>query len=237
MQNDRMTRAFWAALAVTAVVLSGCSSDDGEPDDSGSSTSASATDSAEYLEVPAGVELTEQGSQLAVGDHAVVAYEPRQGQVGALDIQVRKLRQASIKDLSAWQLSDAQKKSTPYYVDTVIENVGDSDLGGREIPLYVVNEQNVLLEATPFASSFKPCPSTPFPQKFKPGDSGRFCLVYLAPDKGELEAVSFRPVETFNPITWTGEVEKAATPEQGKAQGKGTGKGKKSGDSKKQGDS
>ena len=231
MQNGRVTRAFWAALAVTAVVLSGCSSDDGEPDgDSGSSASATSTDSAEYLEVPSGVELTEQGSQLAVGDHAVVAYEPRQGQVAALDIQVRKLRQATITDLSAWQLSDAQQKSTPYYVDATIENVGDSDLGGREIPLYVVNEQNVLLEATPFASSFKPCPSTPFPKKFEPGDSGRFCLVYLAPDKGQLEAVSFRPVETFNPITWTGEIEKPEPPKK-------KGKGGKSGDSKKQDES
>lgn len=217
-----MTRAFWAALAVTAVVLSGCSSDDGEPEGDDPSATATASDSAEYLEVPAGVELTEQGSQLAVGDHAVVAYEPRQGQIGALDIQVRKLEQASIDDLSAWQLSDAQKKSTPYYVDTVIENVGDSDLGGREIPLYIVNDDNVLVEATPFASSFKPCPSTPFPKKFKPGDSGRFCLVYLAPDKGQLVAVSFRPEETFNPITWTGEIEK---PEPPKKKGKGEKKG------------
>ncbi len=85
-----------------------------------------------------------------------------------------------------------------------IENVGDTDLGGRPVPLYVVNEDNVLLEATPFASSFKPCPSTPFPEKFGPGDTADVCLVYLAPDKGELVAVSFRPEETFNPITWTG---------------------------------
>ncbi len=191
-----MTRALLAALAVTAVVLSGCSSDDESPEAADPSTPATASDTAEYLEVPAGVELTEQGSQLAVGDHAVVAYQPRQGQIGALDIQVRQLEQASIDDLSAWQLSDAQKKSTPYYVDAVIENVGDTDLGGRAIPLYVVNEKNVLLESTPFASSFKPCPSTPFPKKFQPGDSGRFCLVYLAPEKGELVAVSFRPEET-----------------------------------------
>ncbi|GAB6986360.1 hypothetical protein [Nocardioides pyridinolyticus] len=221
-----MTRALLAALAVTAVVLSGCSSDDESPEAADPSTPATASDTAEYLEVPAGVELTEQGSQLAVGDHAVVAYQPRQGQIGALDIQVRQLEQASIDDLSAWQLSDAQKKSTPYYVDAVIENVGDTDLGGRAIPLYVVNEKNVLLESTPFASSFKPCPSTPFPKKFQPGDSGRFCLVYLAPEKGELVAVSFRPEETFNPITWTGEVEKPEPPKE-------KGKGGKSGDSKK----
>jgi hypothetical protein len=220
-----MTRALLAALAVTAVVLSGCSADGDDPDASDSSSAPSTpTDTAEYLPVPAGVELTTPGSQLAVGDHAVVAYEPRQGQVGALDIQVRQLEQASIDDLGAWQLSDAQKKSTPYYVDAVVENVGDTDLGGRPVPLYVVNEDNVLLESTPFASSFKPCPSTPFPEKFKPGDSVRTCLVYLAPDKGKLVAVSFRPEETFNPITWTGEVEK---PEAGKSD-----KGKKDGKKK-----
>lgn len=224
-----MTRAPLAALAVTAVLLSGCSSVDGSSTGADSSTSATASDTAEYLEVPAGVELTAQGSELGVGDHAVVAYEPRQGQIGALDIQVRQLEQASIDDLSAWQLSDAQRKSTPYYVDAVIENVGDTDLGGRPVPLYVVNEKNVLLESTPFASSFKPCPSTPFPKKFKPGDSGRFCLVYLAPDKGDLVAVSFRPEETFDPITWTGEVGKS---EPSKRRGEG-GQGGKSGDSKK----
>lgn len=214
-----MTRAFLAGLAAAVLVLGGCASDDGEPESSGSSTPPSASDTAEYLPVPAGVELTPQGSQLEVGDHAVVAYEPRQGQVGALDIQVRKLEQASIDDLSAWQLSDAQKKSTPYYVDAVIENVGETDLGGRPVPLYVVNEENVLLESTPFASSFKPCPSTPFPDKFKPGDSTRTCLVYLAPNKGDLVAVSFRPEETFNPITWTGEVEKPAPAKDGKKSG------------------
>ena len=31
-------------------------------------------------------------------------------------------------------------------------------------------------------------------------------MVYLAPDHGELVAVSFRPEETFNPIVWEGEV-------------------------------
>ena len=97
-----------------------------------------------------------------------------------------------------------------------IENVGDTDLGGRPVPLYVVNEDNLLLEPTPFASSFKPCPSTPFPEKFGPGDTADVCLVYLAPDKGDLVAVSFRPDETFNPITWTGEVVKYRAPDEGK---------------------
>lgn len=214
-----MRRVLLAGLAATVLVLAGCSSDDSDPEADGTSSPQPSETATSYLEVPDGVELTTPGSQLAVGDHAVVAYEPRQGQIGALDIQVRKLEQATIGDLSAWQLSEAQQKSTPYYVDAVVENVGDTDLGGRPVPLYIVNEENVLVESTPFASSFKPCPSTPFPKKFRPGDSERVCLVYLAPNKGDLVAVSFRPDETFNPITWTGEVVKPEKPTKDKGKG------------------
>lgn len=225
VQNGRMTRLPVPALALGLLLaLTGCSGSDAEPaaDDSTSPTTASATP---YLPVPEGVTLTAPGSQLAVGDRAVVAYEPRQEQVGTLDIDVTSLETTSIKDFSAWQLSEAQQRSTPYYVRATIENRGDSDLGGRPVPLYVVNEDDVLLEATPFASSFKPCPSTPFPDPFRPGDSADVCLVYLAPGKGDLVAVSFRPEETFNPITWTGAVRKYQEPEPEKKQGKkGTGK-------------
>lgn len=228
MQNGRMTRVPLLGLVAAAVlVLAGCSDDDpsAAPTETTPTVVASATP---YLPVPEGVELTKPGSQLNVGDHAVVAYEPRQDQVAALDIVVDKLEKTSIDDFSAWQLSDEQKKSTPYYVRVGIENVGDTDLGGRPIPLYVVNENNVLLESTPFASSFAPCPSTPFPEKFGPGDRTNACLVYLAPNRGELDAVSFRPEETFNPITWDGEVEKYVAPKPEKNQ-----KGDKSKDSKK----
>lgn len=193
-------------LAVTGTIaLTGCSGSD-----SGGSEGSTpgATAASPYLPVPDGVELTPQGSELSVGDHAVVAYEPKglQGKVAALDIAVTDLERASIKDFSAWKLSEDQQRSTPYYVRARIQNVGDTELGGQPVPLYIVNDDNVLLEATPFASSFEPCPSTPFPKKFGPGQKTRSCLVYLAPDKGELVAVSFRPEATFNPITWTGDV-------------------------------
>ena len=212
-----LTRA--AALLLAAALAAGCSSsssDDAAPATSG--TPSPTASESPYLPVPAGVELTPPGSQLSVGDHAVVAYEPRQDQVGALDIQVTKLEKTSIDDFSAWQLSDDQKKSTPYYVRATIENVGETDLGGRPVPLYVVNDQNVLLEPTPFASSFDACPSTPFPDTFKPGDDAKVCLVYLAPNHGQLVSVSFRPEETFNPITWTGDVVKYQPPKPKKSE-------------------
>ena len=215
-----MTRVALLGLAMSAVLsVSACSGDDEDPSAGTTPTPTVVASASPYLPVPAGVELTKPGSQLNVGDHAVVAYEPRQNQVGALDISVTRLEKTSIEDFSAWQLSEEQKKSTPYYVRATIQNVGDTDLGGRPVPLYVVNEENVLLESTPFASSFKPCPSTPFPEKFGPGDRTNTSQVYLAPNRGELDAVSFRPDESFNPIVWEGDVTRYEPPKPEKKPG------------------
>ena len=212
-------RALGSALTAAALVaaLAGCSGgDDTSSSGSSSSGDASASGSASakpYLPVPDGVTLTPQGTHLQVGDEAVVAYHPRQDVVGALDLTVTRLEKTTTKrTMAAWQLSPAQQASTPYFVHVKVTNVGDTDLGGRPVPLYVVNEDNLLLESTPFASSFQACPSTPFPAKFGPGASARMCLVYLAPDHGSLEAVSFRPEETFDPIIWTGDVTKYSPP-------------------------
>jgi hypothetical protein len=210
------------AVLLSTSLLAGCSGSD-EPDASEESASPSSSASASpYLPVPDGVTLTPQGTHLSVGDEAVVAYEPRQDEVGVLDLTVTKLeRTTTKKTLSAWQLTDAQQKSTPYFVHVTVKNVGESDLGGRRVPLYVVNEDNLLLESTPFASSFEACPSTALPDKFGPGAAADVCLVYLAPDHGSLEAVSFRPEETFDPIYWTGEVEKYVPPKPEKKKKKG----------------
>jgi hypothetical protein len=217
-----------AALLVSGALVAGCSSDGSDAPDAGSSTPAvGSTSATPYLPVPDGVSLTEPGSQLAVGDHAVVAYRPRQDVVGALDIQVTALEKTTIKsEFSAWQLNDDQQKSNPFFVRATVKNVGDTDLGGRPVPLYIVNDQNVLVESTPFASSFEACPSTPLPEKFAPGDKADVCLVYLAPDHGDLVAVSFRPDETFNPITWSGDVVRYEPPKPDKKPGKKGDKGK-----------
>ena len=208
------------------MALSACAGDseDDPGDESGSGDSGSAEESASaaeepYLPVPDGVELTAQGSQLQVGEAAVVAFEPRQDQVGALRIKVTRLIDADFKDFVGWKLNDETLKTNPYFVHAIVKNVGDTDLGGEGVPLYAVDGNNKLIEASTFQSTFKPCSPEAFPKRFRSGDKGKFCLVYLAPDKGDLTAVSFRPVEDFDPITWTGKLQE-------------TGDGGKKGDNK-----
>lgn len=242
LMRTRLASASLLAPALVAVLtLAGCSggdssNDDSAPDSSSGSSSGtpSSSDSSSattkpYLPVPGGVELTAQGSALDVGQRAVVAYEPRQKQVGVLDIKVTGVEKTTFaKSFQGWQLDKATLSTTPYFVHASVKNVGRTDLGGRPVPLYIVDGRNTLIEASSFASSFKPCPSQPFPAKFKRGDRVKTCLVYLSPRHGDLTAVSFRPTQDFNPITWTGKVTTVGgEPKQG-AKSEQPKKGKKS---------
>jgi len=232
----RVGTSLGAAL-LAGGLLAGCSGDDKDPEATEpSSTASSASDSASasegpYLPVPAGVELTAQGSQLSVGESATVAYEIKQGEVGVLDIKVTRLEKTSFKkSFVGWDLDPGQKQANPYFVRATVTNRGDTDLGGRRAPLYIVDGENTLVESTSFASSFEACEPGAFPKKFKTGKKTEVCLVYLAPRKGDLVAVSFRPTQEFDPITWTGKLQKPKPPKKDKGK-KGKGKGNTPSDS------
>jgi hypothetical protein len=233
--NGRVLRRVGSFAAVVllagAGLITGCSNGDKGPDvgasaspgASGStSTSASSSDSAgPTLPVPDGVELSPEGSQLQVGDTATVAYELRQDVVGVLDIKVTRLEQTSFKkSFVGWDLDQGQRKSNPYFVRVTLTNRGDTDLGGKKVPLYIVDGTNTLVEATTFASAFTPCEPGVFPKTFKTGRKLKACLVFLAPKRGDLTAVSFRPTQDYDPITWTGDLEKPKPPKPPKG-GKG----------------
>lgn len=214
MHNDRMrlSARLLVLPAVLTLALTACSGGGEETPDEGASPvgeTASETAAEPYLEVPEGVELTPQGAVLALGDTATVAWEPDQKKIGALEVKVTSMEKADFKQFVGWELTRQIKKTAPYFVRAKVTNVGDSDLGSKSavpVPLYGVDDQNRLIESSLFSGSFKPCESAAFPAKFKPGATMKACMVYLAPDKAALEAVSFRPEQEFNPIIWEGEV-------------------------------
>jgi hypothetical protein len=181
------------------------------------------------VSVPEGVAVTAQGSDLSFDDSATVVFEPDQKRDTILQLTVTGARKGRLDDFQGFILdNDYKKKANYYYVDVAVENLGEGDVGGAPVPLWGVNQDNTLLPAVNFTTKFKPCDSTPLPKKFKPGDSLETCLVYLSPDKGSLESVSFRPDQAFDPIEWTGDVKPPKKDKGGK-----DGKGKKN---KQQGD-
>jgi hypothetical protein len=230
-------RPLAAVLLALMLALSACGGGDNpgasetsasESDETGSGdgeTAEEAPAEEPYLPVPEGVELTAQGSALDVGDTAVVAYEPRQDKVAALEITVTGLVDADFSDFVGWKLTPETRKTSPYFVEAKVKNVGDTNLGGEGVPLYAVDGNNKLIEASTFQSTFKPCSPESFPKPFKKNDKGKFCLVYLAPDKGDFTAVSFRPVEEFDPITWTGKLRKPGAGGRKKSGGNNNGGG------------
>ena len=217
MQNGRVTRrtALPALVAVAALALAGCGGGG-----SGTSTpAAGGTGSASSPSAPSssteqgssstatvvdGVKLTAQGSQLKLGDTARVSWQPDQKTVGVIDLTVTKLQKVAINAFSAWRLDRATQRSTPYFVHARVRNLGRSDLSGKAVPLYLLDQRNTLLQASSFQAHYAPCPSRPLPAKFTRGKRVSVCLVYFAPDHGKLVAISFRPSESFQAITWKG---------------------------------
>jgi hypothetical protein len=110
------------------------------------------------------------------------------------------------RSLSGFQLDARAKASTPYFVSMLVGNGGDTDLGGRQLPVYAVDSAGRLVPPTGVDQGFEPCPGSLLPAVFAPGDKARSCLIFLVPSGAELESVTFRPPEGVVPITWSGRV-------------------------------
>jgi hypothetical protein len=155
------------------------------------------------------VKLTDPGTALKVGQAATVSWQPNQHKTGVIKVAVTKLEKVPISAFSAWQPDAATKRSTPYFVHATVRNQGTTALSGVPVPLYLLDGRNTLLQASTFRAQFSPCPSTPLPARFTHGTKASVCLVYFAPGHGTLTAISFRPTQDFDAITWTGPLTKA----------------------------
>jgi hypothetical protein len=203
-----------ALVVAAALALSSCGggSSSSEPATSGTGsststhTSSGSSSSSGSSDVVEGVRLTPQSARLKLGDTARVSWQPNQKKTGVIAIRVTGLLKMPISAFSAWRLNRDTRWSTPYFVHATVRNLGQSDLSNVPVPLYLLDQRETLLQASTFRATFIPCPSRPLPPKFKHGDKASVCLVYFAPHHGKLVAISFRPTEDFDAITWEGQV-------------------------------
>jgi len=205
---DKTLRTAAALSLAACLVLTSCGGDneDDAKDDETSTPTPSPT-----VTLPPGVTLTAPGAELAFGGTATVHYSPSQSLGSVLAFTVKDATLGRLSDLKGFNLDTDYKKNANYYfVRVKVENLGEGDLGGRDVPLNGVNDKDTLLPPVVFQSAFEKCPSKRMPKPFVKGDKFSTCLVFLSPDKGALTAVSYRPTETDEPITWTGEVKPPA---------------------------
>jgi hypothetical protein len=201
-----------AAVVAGSLVLAGCGGSSEKPDSAARAQASKAPSVAlptGDVSVPPGVQITPPGTELSFGQTATVAYEPNSKRNSVLQLTVSQVRRARISDLAAYVLDKRTRRSTPYYVTVKVHNAGTGDVGRTDIPLWLVDQDNTLIHSSGFTNRFAACPSTTLPRRFGPDASVRTCLVYLVPNHGHFTAMSYRPLQAFEPITWTGKVTKA----------------------------
>ncbi|MDN7120765.1 hypothetical protein INN71_05095 [Nocardioides sp. ChNu-153] len=220
--SRRLSRRTAAALGVALLLpLAACGGDGGTGgggDDGagtadatgsapGSATPSAPTSSAtgrdaDYLEVPSGVTLTQPGARLALGDVATIAWRPAAERVGVLAVRVTAVQPAPAGAFDGWLVGGADVAATPYFVTTTVENVGEGDLAGQDVPLYLLRDDAALVPASRFGAEFPACPSTALPAPFGPGASATQCQVHLAADGTTVEGLAFQPWDGLEPVVW-----------------------------------
>ncbi len=194
VMTSKLTPVATVAL-VCSMALTGCGGD---------KKATSDTTPTAHVDTASGVTLTKPGERLTFGERATVAYEPNSTKKSILELTVVKVEQAAIAELGSYQLDDVTKTSTPFYVTVNVTNVGDGDVGGADVPIYLVDSADTLVQSSSFTNRFAPCPSTNLPANFAPQAKTTTCLLYLVPASASYREVSFRPVQDVAPIVWEG---------------------------------
>lgn len=182
-------------------------------------------------------ETTPWGTALGYGEAARFEWSPKADLDGTVEVRVDAVERAKIQAFSGFKLDEAMRASTPYYARVSVTNLGETDLGGVELPLFLDNGTDVLYPPANITASFKPCPNRVLPESFGAGESAQLCLVFLAGEGTTLRAVALQTAESTDQIEWTGPLSKPGeSGKKGKQDGKkGSKKGKKSGGGKKSG--
>jgi hypothetical protein len=202
-------RAVTALVGATAgaVVLAGCSG-------SGSSDADDATTPADSAPTTLEDGTTAPGTELELGKTATVRYTANPKHDSLIELTVTAVKRGKTKDLKDFDLTGAAQKSSVYYVRASVKNVGDGDLSGQPLTLYGKVSDDLVVPPVEFGSTFSRCDHDPLPKNFKKvkkvkksgkaksAKSVKVCLVILAPRKGRIKAVQWRPADNSDPISW-----------------------------------
>ena len=149
------------------------------------------TDVPEGFDVPRGVKITQGGAKRKVGDSATVVYHVEQRAASAVTVRVTSIITGSLQDFEFFNLPEAVRTSTPYYVHVKVRNRGPSGLGGVALPIFARTTKRVF-PPNELVGNFRPCPTAALPSSFLPGSAARICLVFLVPQGEQLKSIDLQ---------------------------------------------
>ncbi|MDT0203297.1 hypothetical protein [Nocardioides sp. AE5] len=185
---------------VAGLALGACSGDDGEEADKEPTAEPTMVDG-----------VTVEGLDLAFGERATFVWEPSEGAAGKVEATVEGVKVVSMDDFAGYQLTDDLRASTPYFVEVSVTNVGDADVGGSVLPIYLDNGSATLFPSVVFPNYDK-CGPRALPEEFAKDATADLCLVFFAPKGTELRSLALLPREGFEQIDWTGQVSEPPAP-------------------------
>ncbi|MGW4111108.1 hypothetical protein ACWEFJ_09540 [Actinosynnema sp. NPDC004786] len=144
----QVNRSLVTAVGALALLLTACSDDTAgtaapgttEPAAETTSSAAAETTTTEASAKPSADasagDVTPPGTQLRVGERAVVPFKYGTDKTGTIAIVVTAIEQGANADLAAF--GDKAKGITPYYIRVSVENVGGTDLSYSSVSLRAV---------------------------------------------------------------------------------------------------
>jgi hypothetical protein len=205
MKSDRI--ALFATGCAAALLLSAC----GGKEEAGSPlpapapapTSAPASSPATSGTVPvSNADVTAPGSELKVGDRAVVPFKYGTDKTGTVAITVKSIELGPNEDLAAY--GEKAKGMTPVYIRLSVENVGGTDLTYSTVRLRAVGPNGkstgvIITGETP------QCQSETAKKDFKTvGATYETCELQAVRDGGQVGGATYSEGETYKnePIVW-----------------------------------
>jgi hypothetical protein len=185
-----------AAAVAGALVLSACGGEDKpaatEPD--GPTSEAATTTTEESKAAPAGdVEITPQGTALAMGDKAVVPFL-RGSEKGMVGVTITKIDKGAPADLAPLELGAQADGLVPYYIRITVTNESGTDFGGSSL----VSLNGLLADGSEAGGvysvpeSFEPCGKGSAGDDFvTAGTSYETCTIALAPESAQVTGASY----------------------------------------------
>lgn len=184
----RVVRCLVPALAV-GLLAAGCSGDD------------EAAEPKPGFDVPAGIELSAPGTEVALGTSLVVGYPEASAASGtALALKVDSVTPAPRRDLALFSVPAGMRA---HYVQVTVGNRGPNAAAfDSGLPLWLHTSGDVLQPASPAPAGFRPCPAPTVPNPMPAGASAQGCLLYFVPSDQQVTSVDFQPGDVTTAVRW-----------------------------------
>ena len=179
------------AAAVLVLALAACSGGDAEE----------STTSEPGFEVPAGLTLSEPGTEKAVGESLAVAYPSADDEAGtALTLGVAGIAKAPRRDLSLFTVPEGMQA---YYVRVVMGNRGPAAAAFPDgAPWWLHLAGDVLVPPTATPAGLTACRAPKVGASFAAGQTAKGCLLFLAPRDTAVDSVDFQPGGVTTAVRW-----------------------------------